>query len=74
VTSDVYTEAILFEPQGDMIRMRYGIYRVECGRRTVLVSPAIYSLLQTDKASVLQSLMVSTDDGMKWIMDCPGEL
>lgn len=61
---------LTFEPVGDMIGMKLGVLREEDGKRKILVSTAIYSLLQGDeKPAVLERLRVLTDDGVKWVMD-----
>lgn len=66
---DVSSEALVFEPVNDLRGMKYGVYREELGTRRVLVSPALYTLLQSDKAKVLENLMVELDGRLVWVMD-----
>lgn len=64
-----HTAAVVFEQVNDLVGQKHGVYLEEFGMRKVLVSPAIYGLLQTDKAAVLEGLMVSVDGEMRWIFD-----
>lgn len=69
MVADVESQHITFEPVNDLRGIRHGIYREECGRRIVLVSPALHSLLRSDMDLVLQNLMVQVDEKMVWAMD-----
>lgn len=64
------TKTITFVPVGDMIGAKHGVLddHPRDGRR-ILVSPAMYSLLESDKALVLLSLMVETGERLVWVMD-----
>ena len=60
---------IVFRRDNDLIGMRHGVYEEELGGRFVYVSPAIYSLMQSDRASVVPGLMVSVDGEIVPLMD-----
>lgn len=60
---------IEFRKDNDLIGMKTGVYEEELGGRFVYVSPAIFTLLKTDKDLVLPGLMVSKDGRVISIMD-----
>lgn len=74
MTADVYTDAIEFIPQGDMIGQKYGVYVYELGVRKILLSPAAYSIWKTDKSSFYRSFEVWKDGEIIPIMDVGGSL
>lgn len=63
------TARLEFVAVGDLVGMKHGVLEEDSKGRRILVSPAIYSLLETDKNLVLPGLMVSTDAGLVWVMD-----
>lgn len=60
---------IEFRKDNDLIGKKRGVYEEELGRRIVWVSPAVYSLLQTDKSLILPRLMVLKGRKVIPIMD-----
>jgi hypothetical protein len=68
------SDSIIFEPVNDLMGMKHALYREELGQRKVLVSPAMHSLLQTDRSAVLSSLKVMKGDREIWVMDLGGDL
>lgn len=74
MNSDVYTDALLFVPQGDLEGQKFGVYVEEGGFRKVLVSPAAYSLWITDKSAFYRSLEVCKDGRIVSIFDVGGDL
>ncbi len=63
------TDAIKFVQVGDMVGKSLGVLDEDDSERRVLVSPAVYSLLESDKWSTLRSLWVTTPNGTVWVMD-----
>lgn len=60
---------IEFRKDNDLIGMKTGVYEEEFGKRFVYVSPAIYTLLGSDKDKGLPGLMVQKDGRTISIMD-----
>lgn len=60
---------IEFRKDNDLIGMKTGVYEEELGGRFVYVSPAVYSLLESDRDLVLPGLMVSKDGQVVSIQD-----
>lgn len=58
-----------FRKDDDLVNMKTGVYEEEMGRRIVWVSPAIHSLLRTDRELVLSQLKVLKWDKMVSILD-----
>lgn len=74
MVTDLYNDAILFVPQGDLIGQKYGGYIEEHGFRKVLLSPAAYSLWITDKSAFYRSLEVCKNGKIVSIFDVGGDL
>jgi len=67
------TSHLTFEPQEDLMGERYGFVEDTPKGPVVFVSPAVFSLLQTDKMSVLDTLHVKRLDGsLVHILDLQG--
>jgi hypothetical protein len=67
------TSVLTFEPQEDLIGMKHGFVEDTPRGRVVFVSPAVYSLLQTDKMATMDSLHVRRLDGeLVHILDLQG--
>lgn len=64
------TDAPEYRIDRDLVGQREAIFRHECGKAFIELSPAMHSLLLSDKFSMMDSLKVKFPDGtLRPLMD-----